>query len=218
MTAHEELIAGLSRDLAPVQSPPNLNAMAVAWFLVSAGFIVALTHLTGPVRPGAFAQLASEPRFLIETLLGAGAIVWTSMAAFRSAIPAALTRSFAMAGFVLVALWLAQYAFGLVSPALEPSSLGKRDHCYLETMAYSLPPILVALLLVRRLYPLRFVRTAMTLGLAAGMLPALYMQLACMYEPSHILSLHVLPGLAMLVVGAAAAGLWRLRRTGPIDR
>ena len=101
-----------------------------------------------------------------------------------------------------MALWLAQYMLGLVSPALEPSSLGKRDHCYLETMAYSLPPILVALFLVRRLYPLRFVRTAMTLGLVAGMLPALYMQLACMYDPAHILPFHLGPIAAVAAVGA----------------
>jgi hypothetical protein len=215
MNEHDELIHSLSRDLGPVSPPPNINVLAAVWFLSSAGFVVVLTHLIGPVRPGAFSQLAAESRFLLETLLGAAAILWVSMAAFRAAIPAALTKPFAAVGFVLMALWLAQYVVGLVNPALEPSALGKRDHCYLETMAYSLPPILFALLLVRRLYPLRFTRTAMALGLAAGMLPALYMQLACMYEPSHILRLHVLPGLAMVLVAAAAARLWRVRPDNP---
>ena len=60
MTAHEELIAGLSRDLEPVAPPPNLNALAVVWLAMSAGFVVTLTHLVGPIRPGAFAQLASN--------------------------------------------------------------------------------------------------------------------------------------------------------------
>jgi len=78
-------------------------------------------------------------------------------------------------------------------------------------MAYAVAPILVALFLIRRLYPLRFVRTAMSVGLAAGMLPALYMQLACMYEPPHILAFHILPGLMMVLVGAAVAALWRQR-------
>ena len=49
----------------------------------------------------------------------------------------------------------------------------------------------------------------MSLGLAAGMLPALYMQLACMYEPLHILTLHILPGLAMVLMAAVIAVLWR---------
>ena len=212
MNAHDELIANLTRNLQPVTPAPNVNALSMVWLSLSAGFVVAMTHLAGPIRPGAFAQLIAEPRFLLESLLGMAAIIWISLAAFRAAVPAALTRTFAAVGAVLLTVWLAQYLVGLIDPALEPSPLGKRGHCYIETMVYSLPPILVALLLIRRLYPLRFVRTSMRVALAAGMLPALYMQLACMYEPLHILGLHILPGLAMVLVGAAAAAAWPLRR------
>jgi uncharacterized membrane protein YdbT with pleckstrin-like domain len=117
-----------------------------------------------------------------------------------------------------MAFWLAQYVIGLVSPALEPSMLGKRSYCLYETIIYAIPPILIGLFFIRRLYPLSLVRTAMSLSLAAGMLPALYMQLACMYEPSHILAFHILPGMAMVLIGAAIAALWRLRRHGPNER
>jgi hypothetical protein len=218
MNEHNELIASLSRDLAPVSPAPNVNTLAMVWFLLSTSYVVVMTHLLGPIRPGAFSQLATEPRFLLESLLGVAAIVWTSLLAFRAAVPAALTKQFAAVGLVLMALWLAQYVVGLVNPALEPSMLGKRNHCYFETMIYAFPPILIGLFLIRRLYPLRFIRTAMSLSLAAGMLPALYMQLACMYEPSHILAFHILPGLAMVLIGAAIAALWRLRRHGPNER
>lgn len=218
MNKHDELIASLSRDLAPVSRAPNVNALAMAWLGLSAVYVVVVTHLLGPIRPGALSQLASEPRFLLESLLGLLAIVWTSLAAFRAAVPAALTRRFAAVGLVLMSLWLAQYVIGLVSPALEPSELGKRGQCYFETMVYALPPVLIALFFVRRLYPLRYIRTSMSIGLAAGMLPALYMQLACMYEPSHILALHILPGLAMVLMGAAIAALWRLQRNSPRER
>mgnify|MGYP001812492977 FL=1 len=213
MKKYEELIADLSRDVAAVSPAPPVNRLGVAWFVMSAVYVVVATHIIGPGRASAFSQLATEPRFLMESLLGAAAILWTSLLAFRAAIPAALTRQFAAAGFVLLALWLAQYVIGLVSPALEPSMVGKRGHCYYETMIYALPPILVGVFIIRRLYALRFVRTAMSLSLAAGMLPALYMQLACMYEPAHILSLHILPGLLMVLAGAAIAALWRQRRT-----
>lgn len=211
MDKRDKLISNLSRDLAPVSPAPNINALALGWLLVSAGWVVAMIHLMGPVRPGAFAQLVSEPRFLFECLLGAVAITWLGMAAFRAAIPAVLSKSFAAAGLVLLSLWLAQYLIGLVSPALDPSELGKRSYCYLETMVYSLPAILFALFGIRRLYPLHYLRTAMALSLAAGMLPALYMQLACMYEPLHILGFHLVPGLSMVLVGAAAAAFWRQR-------
>jgi len=208
---HESLISDLSSNLAPVSPPPNINRLAIAWFALSAIYVVAVTQLFGPIRPGAITQLSTEPRFLLETVLGVAAILWFSLLAFRSAIPAALTRQFAAAGLVLMALWLAQYVVGFISPALEPSKLGKRNYCYFETMVYSLPVILAGLFFVRRLYSLRPVRTAMSISLAAGMLPALYMQLACMYEPAHILAFHILPGLLMVGVGAGIAAWWRLR-------
>ena len=209
MDRRDDLIANLSSDLAPVRKIPNVNRLAAAWFLLGAVFVVSATHVAGPVRPGAYSQLMTEPRFLLETLLGVMAILWTSLLAFRGAVPAALTHRFALAGAVLMALWLAQYVFGLLAPALEPSALGKRGHCSLEVMLYSAPLILVALFFIRRLYPLGFVRTALSAGLAAGMMPALYMQLACMYEPNHILSFHIFPGLVMALAAAAIALVWR---------
>jgi hypothetical protein len=214
MGSRDELIADLSRDLPPVRRAPNINRLATAWFGLGAVFVVSATWLAGPARPGAFAQLLTEPRFLLETLLGAVAVAWTSLLAFRGAVPAALTRRFALAGFALTLAWLAQYVFGLADPALEPSELGKRGFCSLEVVAYSTPLILIALFLVRRLYPLSFVRTALSVGLAAGLMPALYMQLACMYEPVHILAFHVLPGLLMALAAAAIALAWRPKQTG----
>ena len=72
--------------------------------------------------------------------------------------------------------------------------------------------IVAGLFLIRRLYPLSPIRTAMSVGLVAGMLPALYMQLACMYEPAHILTFHILPGLLMVGAGAGIAMKWSLRQ------
>jgi hypothetical protein len=90
---------------------------------------------------------------------------------------------------------------GLVSPVLEPSMLGKRDHCFIETLVFALPPTVLALFLVYRLFPLRPVYGAALVCLAAGMMPALYMQIACMYAPVHILQMHIFPGLLVMVAG-----------------
>ena len=89
--------------------------------------------------------------------------------------------------------------------------LGKREHCVWETFIYALPPMLLAFVLTRRLYPLQPVHTAMYFSLAAGMMPALYMQIACMYAPAHILQFHILPGLMVVFVGAAIAWAGRSR-------
>ena len=212
MNPHEKLIEALSRDVAPVTPVSNVNRLALAWLVASAVAVMTVTHLVDPVRPGAYGQLAAQPRFLLETLLGLAAIAWTGLVAFRSAVPGELTRKFAVAGFVLMGLWLAQYVIGLASPALEPSELGKRRFCYLETMLYAFPLILAAVFVARRLYPLHYLRTAMLLALVAGMIPALNMQIACMYVPEHILQYHILPGLCMVLAGAAVAAWWRLPR------
>lgn len=212
MDRHERLIDSLSRDLAPVAPARNVNLVGLAWLLSSAVFVVAVTQSVDPVRPGVLDQFAEAPRFLLETLLGVVAISWTGLLAFRSAVPGELSRKFAAAGLALMALWLAQYVVGLFSPALEPSEWGKRPFCYLETMIYSAPPILAAVFIARRLYPLHYTRTAMLLALAAGMIPALFMQVACMYDPSHILLLHILPGLSMVLGAAALTVWWRLPR------
>lgn len=212
MDRHERLIENLSRDLSPVAPARNVNLVGLAWLLSSAVFVVAVTQAVDPVRPGVLDQFAEAPRFLLETLLGVVAISWTGLLAFRSAVPGELSRKFAAAGLALMALWLAQYVIGLVSPALEPSEWGKRPFCYLETMIYSAPPILAAVFIARRLYPLHYTRTAMLLALAAGMIPALFMQVACMYDPSHILLLHILPGLSMVLAAAVLSVWWRLPR------
>lgn len=208
MKKHTSLISELSSDLAPVSPPLNINLLALAWFVLSAVFVVAVTRLLGPMRPDVLSQLATEPRFLLETLLGVMAILWFSLLAFRSSVPAVLSRRFALAGLVLMALWLAQYLIGFASPALEPSRLGKREYCYFETLVYALPVIVSGLFLVRRLYPLRPMHTALSVGLVAGMLPALVMQLACMYEPAHIVAFHIFPGLLMVGVSAVIARWW----------
>jgi hypothetical protein len=208
---HTALISELSSDLAPVSPPGNINLLALAWFVLSAIFVMAVTRLFGPMRPDVLSQLVTEPRFLLETLLGVVAILWVSLLAFRSSVPAGLNKRFAQAGLVLMALWLAQYLIGFVSPALEPSQSGKRDYCYFETLVYALPVIVSGLFLVRRLYPLRPMRTALSVGLVAGMLPALVMQLACMYEPAHIIALHIFPGLLMVGVSGVIARWWPSR-------
>jgi len=83
MNKHDLLISNLSRDLAPVSPPPNVNILAMVWILLSAIYVVAVTHLFGPVRSGAFSQLATDPRFLLESMLGLAAISADDLRAFH---------------------------------------------------------------------------------------------------------------------------------------
>ncbi len=211
MNRRDELIQQLSADLESVRPAPSVDLVSVLWLVTSAAYVIVLTHLWGPIRPNALHQLSTEPRFLAETALGVAAIALAAVMAFRAAVPGALASGLRRAAFAMLGLWLASYVVGLYSPALDPSMLGKRPHCMWETLVYALPPALAGLLLVRRLYPLQPVHTATAVGLVSGMIPALYMQLACMYVPSHILLFHILPGMLMALVAAAIAWLFLLR-------
>ena len=211
MNDRQDLIDSLSADLAVVKPAPSAARLALVWGVLSALYVMAVTHLFGPLRPTALQQLVSEPRFLGESLLGVMALAVAALISFRAAIPGALSRLLALTGGVLLALWLGAYLFGLISPALEPSMAGKRPHCFLETFLYALPPLFAGLLLVKRLYPLQPGRAGLWLGLTAGLLPALYMQLACMYIPDHILKFHIAPGLGVAAV-AVPLGRWMLAR------
>ena len=204
MTSRDDLIASLSSDLAPVKPVGRVEVWAYGWLLASTFYVVAIIHLMGPVRPEAIAQLTSQMRFLGEMLIGATAIVLLTLGAFRSSVPGLSYRGISGAGIALMSLWISLFLIGLEWPALEPSMSGKRHYCVIETFLYAVPPVLLALFILRRFYPLNTTRIAATVCLAAGMLPALYMQIACMYIPAHILKFHVVPGLA---VGALGAGL-----------
>lgn len=213
----QNLIASLSTGLKPVRPPLPVDLLALLWLAASAAFVMALTHFFGPIRPNALAQLASEPRFALETALGVLAISYTALVAFRTAVPGAANKRTVLLAVALIALWLANYGLGLVHPALEPTMLGKRDHCVLETLLFAAPPAGLALFLSRRLYPTKPVRSALLFSLVAGMLPALYMQVACMYAPRHIIQMHIIPGLLVMLAGGATAWLasWIKQRRPP---
>lgn len=214
----QSLIASLSTGLKPVRSQLPVDLMALLWLASSAAFVMAITHLFGPIRPNALTQLSTEPRFLLETVLGVVAISYTAVVAFRSAVPGAASKWSILLAVALMALWLASYGIGLVHPALEPSMLGKRDHCVFETLMFAVPPACLAFLLTRRLYPLKPVYSALLFSLVAGMLPALYMQIACMYAPLHIIQMHIIPGLLVMLLGGAIAWLlrWIQRRRSQV--
>ena len=209
MTSDDDLILALSRDLRAVAPPVSIERIWLGWLLMSAAFVVGLIHWMGPVRPGALDQLLSGGRFALETLLGLFAITAGSLAAFRSSVPGALSQGLTRIAFGALLAWIGFYLFGLYSPALEPSMAGKRDYCVWETFVYAGPPMFAAIWLMRRYYPLQPLRTALAAGVMAGMLPALYMQLACMYVPAHILSFHIAPGLMVGPLALGVAWLWR---------
>ncbi len=208
----EELIATLTADLEPVAPAAPLGPTLLRWLLVSVLYVVGLTASLGPFRPGAFAELIGTPRYGLELLMGVGAFVAFARVALAEAVPGIDVRWWRRAGWILLLGWLSQFVVGFSWPVLEPTMLGKRHYCAWEAYLYSVPPLLYLVHLQRQRYALRPERAVFHGALAAGLLPALIMQLACMYEPSHVLIFHVLP---VAGLGAAATLVsWLYFRSG----
>ena len=88
---------------------------------------------------------------------------------------------------------------------------GKRAHCVLEAYLYSTPPLIAGYLLIYKRFSLNAVRAGVFLGISAGMLPALFMQISCMYDPRHILTHHLGP-ILIVIIGAILGMLFNKQK------
>ncbi len=204
------LIAELAAAATPVKRPGQTAHQLVLWLALAVGLSVLGVLLGGTLVVSRW-PLPQAPQFLGESLLGVAAIIALANAAFKTGIPSpvAVTRQVVWPLLLLV-VWIGVQSYGLIDPALAPSMVGKRAHCWLEALLVGIPALVLGCCAVRRLWPLHGAWTGALLGLASGAIPALMMQFICMYEPTHILKFHVLPGLATGLVGAVL-GSWLLR-------
>lgn len=180
----------------------NFAFVSVTWLLVSVCYVVLVAYTTDPFREGALRQLIDHPAFLLETAMAIFAGITITHIAFSLGIPGKVrvARAWIYAVLVMVG-WMAFYMYGLFEPALTPSMAGKRELCYVETMTLSVPPLLLGLAMIRRLYPVSRALAGFMIGAAAGIIPAISMQFACMYIVNHILDHHILPIAAVAIVG-----------------
>ncbi|MGH1487229.1 MAG: NrsF family protein [Cellvibrionaceae bacterium] len=202
MANREQLISSLVDDLSvkPKKQLP-IFAVALLWWLASWLYVVIATLVMGPLRATASHEIADVHHFQIESLVGLIASFLIALAAWYGSVPGALTRRLLTVGLVTAVAWVSFYIVGLSEPAIEPAMHGKREYCYLEAFVYSFPPTAVACYFITKRYPLKLLQTGLMAGLAAGIMPALFMQFACMYDPEHILTHHILPGIANAGIG-----------------
>ena len=205
-----ELADKLARGLRPVR-PRNWLLPAIAWITGVAGTLLIWMIVSGGPRPQLASQLA-VPRFAIEVGIGVVLSVVAIAAALRLSIPGR-GRAGSASGVVgaLFAAWAGSIGIGLVAPLFEPSMAGKRELCNVETVLLALVPLAVGLYLAARLAPLSRAIVGGLLGVAAASVPALLMQLFCMYEAGHALTHHIAP-IALVAASGAALGRVALPR------
>ena len=197
-----DAIASLVDALEPVRPVDRIGTRALVWIAFAWLGAILVTLAVGPLRPGALRQLANHPAFLLESLLGLASGGLLALAAFALCIPGERSLRRALPAVGLLALWVGSYVYALVDPALPASMLGKRPGCELQVVILSTPLLGLGLWRARRLAPLYPVLSGALLGAAAGAIPGLLMQLACMYMPAHTLSHHVAPVFALAALGA----------------
>ncbi len=204
----EQLIAALAADLKPIRGAGRITTTTLSWLVAALLFSLAVLLLDGPMRADSTAQLLRSPRFLLETVVAGAAIIALGLVGMKLTVPAMRAPlEAAIPALALLALWIGLLAYGLHAPALEPSMSGKRELCWFDTAVIGLPALAIGLYLARRRWPLHGGWTGLLLGLAAGAIPALLMQFACMYIPLHGLLFHLLPGLALGPLGALVGAL-----------
>jgi hypothetical protein len=176
----------------------------LAWLAASLLFVALATLAAGPLRPGALRQLVSEPGFTLDVLLGLVASTLAIWGLSRLRIPGVVSGlRGAGPALTLLAAWGALQLLELIAHQAPAPTLGARALCWLQVLLFSVPPLAAGLFVARRAAPLEREWTGLLAGLAAGALPALAMQLACMDEPLHALVAHLAPVLLVAGIGAA---------------
>jgi hypothetical protein len=202
------LIDDLVADDTPVDRYRSPDSLTLIWVLCTWSFVLTATLLIGPNRSGFIKHHHSSPHFAFETLVGLMAGIAAGRTGLLLGYPyPRVGRRQLGAALGLLACWIGLHVYGLWSPALEPSMLGKRATCVLEVLVYGTPPMLAGLMILRRRACFRRFSTGAWVGAAAGAVPGLLMQLACMYDPQHILAFHLGPVAVLAVIGAALGPL-----------
>ncbi len=205
----QSLIQSLTDGLQPIKLRTAVWKPTILWLGLSWCYVVWVALQLGPFREGALQAMLEVPQFALESAIGFMAGGAFAGVAVLESIPGAGKRWLLWSVLFIFTLWVGSYGFGLVSPALEPSMVGKRAHCVIEAYLYSVPPLILGYALLFYRYPLHSVRMGVFLGISAGAIPALLMQFACMYMPGHILTHHIGPIIPIAALGGGLGYLFR---------
>ena len=197
-----KFIDHLVSDLKPTQPlrPPGVRTLL--WF----SLIVVSTALTTlwvhEYRPDFWIQLSQHWRFKAEIASGTLLVLSTFYIVFASSIPGEEVKPWAKLTYLVSFLVFAGSiisSFGMASP--EASSLGARPFCEVEVFIYGGLSMGGLFYLIRNGIVIPYSSMNMLLGFSAGLISALIMQLACMYDPWHGLVFHFGPALLLGVAG-----------------
>jgi hypothetical protein len=194
----DHLVADL-KPTPPLRSPGFRTVISFSFLAV----VTAMTILwVQEYRPGFWMQLSEHWRFKAEIVSGIVLTLSTFYIVFASSIPGEKINYGAkltcLVSFIVFAGSLG-IGFGMASP--ESSALGSRPFCELEVLIYGGLSMGGLFYLIRNGIIVSYSSKNVLLGFSAGLISALIMQLACMYDPLHGLLFHFIPALLLGALG-----------------
>ncbi len=183
------LISSLADNLEPSVQQPNVVKLLLLWLFASACYVVGVIHILDEVRFISEQNgLAQQNLSVVEVLLGVISILSLTWVAFLSVIPGRLKDWHLVCALFCASAWAGLYFF--------------------KTLLIPIMPLVFACYLAEKMYPLNLKQSGLIFGLAAGMMPALYMQFACMHAADHALVFHLFPGTLVGLIAMLLMVLW----------
>jgi hypothetical protein len=204
-------LTDLVKDLKPVGPPRSPTAYAAIWALASAPLIVGIVVFGGKLRSDLATQLGHAP--LWGMLIAAVLLLFTAArAAFTLALPGRPARRTRLVPFVviwsLLAALLVQLGLGLggdLVTGLDASGFA----CAAMVTAFSVVPMALAFLMLRRLAVMNAAAAASAAAFAAAAVGLLGISLHCEVElATHLIVYHVLPVLLIAALAGVALAKW----------
>ena len=206
-TEDKEIINELVEDLSPVQRLMSPVTRTLVFLVPSLICLTAIMWYLQPFRPGFLEQILNFPRFSLEIFFGYAAAILAIAIGFIMSVPGAKEEKFVRNLIRIgVILFAGVFLYSLSSPSMPITMAGKRGFCIFEVAIFG--GVLAILLIAFHRRSVFFKPTASSLfiGIGCALLPAITMQLACMYNPQHALTHHYGP---ILVVTAFSIILGR---------
>lgn len=183
----------------PLRSPGFRTVISFSFLVVVTALCILWVH---EYRPGFWVQLNEHWRFQVEIVSGIALTLSTFYIVFASSIPGEkVNRAVSLTCLVSFSIFAGSLAigFGMASP--ESSRLGARPFCELEVLIYGGLSMGGLFYLIRNGIIVSYSSKNLLLGFSAGLISALIMQLACMYDPWHGLLFHFIPALLLGALG-----------------
>jgi hypothetical protein len=161
-----------------------------------------ITHWVYEYRPGFWGQLSQYWRLDVELAAGMALSLLAFYILFASNIPGKkIDPGIYLTAFISLFIFTGAVVASFLITSPEASSIGARLFCEVEVLIYGGLSLGGFLFLTRRGLLVSDWPINLLLGISAGLIPALIMQLACMYDPRHALIYHFGPVVLLGLVG-----------------